>query len=167
MTVEYSWMGFYEVITHQPCSSGCTVLNSVSLKIFYVDSPIQYQHQLELSRSPFYTQRESSLQLHNLTVVIPESVVKLGPGPSLLHSRRRPSSMAEGMQLSSGLWRCPCSSCPRGSCPLSPLGVQCTAANRTHPAKHNDLSRQTDLALVCVDKGELTLRSQKEPRVGR
>lgn len=40
VTVECSWMGFQEVITHQPCSSGCTVLNSVSLKIFKWTPPL-------------------------------------------------------------------------------------------------------------------------------
>ena len=34
VTADCSWMGFQEAITHEPCLSGCTVLNSVSLKIF-------------------------------------------------------------------------------------------------------------------------------------
>lgn len=118
VTAECSWMGFQEAITHKPCLSGCTVLNSVSLKIFKW-TPAQCQHQ-QLSRLHFTHKESQAWSCRTLTVVISESVVKLGPGPSPLYRRRRPSRMAAGMQLSPVLQRRPCSSCLRGSCPCSP-----------------------------------------------
>ena len=155
-----------EAITHQPCSSGSTVLNSVSLKIFTWTPPFN----ANINRSCHglhFTHKESQAWS---CITWPWSYQNQwwswGQVP-VLYRRRRPSRTAAGMQLSPGLRRRPCSSCLRGSCLLSPPGVQWTAANGTHPAKHNDLSRQSDLALVCVDERELTLRSQKEPRVGR